>query len=75
MEFFTVLLPLASLIFFGCLPWKGVVAGMLAAGFAALWLPRLFLRRIGGYTGDCLGAVQQVSEAVFYLGFLATIGY
>jgi len=29
-------------------------------------------RKIGGYTGDCLGALQQISEVVFYLGF---IGY
>ena len=32
------------------------------------WLARLFVKRIGGYTGDCLGAVQQASEAMFYLG-------
>ncbi|MDR1367350.1 MAG: adenosylcobinamide-GDP ribazoletransferase [Candidatus Accumulibacter sp.] len=35
---------------------------------AVFWLTRLFKRRIGGYTGDCLGAVQQFSEAAFYLG-------
>ncbi|REA60617.1 adenosylcobinamide-GDP ribazoletransferase [Dyadobacter luteus] len=29
-----------------------------------------FKKWIGGYTGDCLGAVQQVTEVVFYL-FLA----
>ena len=34
----------------------------------ALYLVRLFSRRLGGYTGDCLGAVQQLSEAGFYLG-------
>ncbi len=28
---------------------------------------RYFFRRIGGYTGDCLGAVQQLAEVVFYL--------
>ncbi|MBT9096798.1 adenosylcobinamide-GDP ribazoletransferase [Methylovulum psychrotolerans] len=26
-----------------------------------------FYRQIGGYTGDCLGAAQQVAEVVFYL--------
>ncbi|WEK36464.1 MAG: adenosylcobinamide-GDP ribazoletransferase [Candidatus Pseudobacter hemicellulosilyticus] len=33
-------------------------------------LARYFKRWIGGYTGDCLGAMQQVSELVFYLGAL-----
>jgi adenosylcobinamide-GDP ribazoletransferase len=30
-------------------------------------LGRYFNRHIGGYTGDCLGASQQVTEVVFYL--------
>jgi adenosylcobinamide-GDP ribazoletransferase len=30
-------------------------------------LGRYFYRHIGGYTGDCLGASQQLSETVFYL--------
>lgn len=32
-----------------------------------IWLGSYFTRWIGGYTGDCLGAVQQVTEVVFYL--------
>lgn len=27
-----------------------------------------FVRRIGGYTGDCLGATQQLAELAFYVG-------
>ena len=34
---------------------------------------RWFERRLGGYTGDCLGAVQQASEVGFYLGVLACL--
>jgi len=34
-------------------------------------LGRWFVQRIGGYTGDCLGAAQQVCEVGFYLGVLA----
>lgn len=49
----------------------GVVAGIVAVLVFMIWLARLFMRRIGGYTGDCLGAVQQVSEAAFYLALLA----
>ena len=44
-----------------------------AAGLAAghLLARGLFERRIGGYTGDCLGATQQLSEVGLYLGVLA----
>ena len=31
------------------------------------YLAGYFKKWIGGYTGDCLGAVQQISEVVFYL--------
>ena len=38
------------------------------------WLMcRYFTKRIGGYTGDCLGAMQQVLELVFYLVVLAVL--
>jgi adenosylcobinamide-GDP ribazoletransferase len=30
----------------------------------------MFKQRIGGYTGDCLGATQQLSEIAFYCGLL-----
>jgi adenosylcobinamide-GDP ribazoletransferase len=29
-----------------------------------------FNRKIGGYTGDCLGAVQQIAEIICYLSFI-----
>jgi len=35
---------------------------------ALLWMYRLFKRRLQGFTGDCLGAAQQVCEIAFYLG-------
>jgi adenosylcobinamide-GDP ribazoletransferase len=50
-------------------PSQSIPALLLAAG-ASFWLYRLFKRRIGGYTGDCLGAVQQLSEVAFYCGML-----
>ncbi len=38
---------------------------------ASTWgLARYFRKHIGGYTGDCLGAVQQVAEVFFYLTML-----
>lgn len=41
-----------------------------------LWLVkvsagRYFYRHLGGYTGDCLGASQQIGEVVFYLSVQA----
>lgn len=50
---------------------------VVAAGFmwlASFMMGQYFLKKIGGYTGDCLGAVQQVTEVVFYLSVLAYIG-
>lgn len=49
--------------------------------FSAIIVPALLLvtavfrkyitGKLGGYTGDCLGALQQLSEVLFYLGWLA----
>ena len=44
---------------------------IVACGFAfvaLLWMHRMFKRRLQGFTGDCLGAAQQVCEIAFYLG-------
>jgi adenosylcobinamide-GDP ribazoletransferase len=38
---------------------------------ASVLLGRYFYRHIGGYTGDCLGASQQVAETIFYLSVSA----
>jgi adenosylcobinamide-GDP ribazoletransferase len=35
------------------------------------WWRATLLKRIGGYTGDTLGATQQITELAFYLGLLA----
>ncbi len=35
------------------------------------YLARYFKKWIGGYTGDCLGAVQQISEIIIYLSLLS----
>lgn len=47
--------------------WWAVLAVIAARAALARW----FKGRIGGYTGDCLGAAQQVCEVVFYLTILA----
>lgn len=50
------------------LPQVAVALGLVAL---VTWLAaRRFVHRIGGYTGDCLGATQQLTEIAFYLGLL-----
>ncbi len=54
------------------LPPRQSIFAVLLALLATLWLARMFKRRIGGYTGDCLGATQQFAEVAFYAGMLCT---
>jgi adenosylcobinamide-GDP ribazoletransferase len=49
-------------------PDAGWGTGVVSAGLATWWVRRLLNRRLGGFTGDGLGTVQQVSELAFYLG-------
>ena len=67
---------LAIATVFGALPLVLLAPLEAAAALAAtvavtLWAARYLLRRLGGYTGDCLGAVQQATELAAYLGILA----
>ncbi|MBN9356122.1 MAG: adenosylcobinamide-GDP ribazoletransferase [Herbaspirillum huttiense] len=66
-------LPVIGVIALGMMSWQRIAAGALLAAVATLWLAARFRRRLGGYTGDCLGAVQQLSETAFYLGALASL--
>lgn len=61
-------LPALIPLFF--LPFWPVVFALVFAGGATYWLARMFEKRIGGYTGDCLGATQQFAELAFYGGLL-----
>lgn len=69
----TVLAVFATLCLLGALSWRSIAAGVAAAVLATVWLARKFVTRIGGYTGDCLGAVQQVAEVATYLALLAVV--
>ena len=46
---------------------------LLGSTMALLWLWRLFWRRLQGFTGDCLGATQQLCEVAFYLGLTLSL--
>ena len=50
-----------------------LIVGCSFAVIALLWMGRLFKRRLQGFTGDCLGATQQVCEIAFYLGLAVSI--
>ena len=50
-----------------------VAAGLLGGALALVWMGRLFARRLQGFTGDCLGATQQVCEIAFYCGAAAAL--
>ena len=53
---------------------KVLACGGLASALAFVYLLRLFARRLQGFTGDCLGTTQQVSEIAFYLGCALGLG-
>lgn len=44
---------------------------LLPVAVVWLWFSRKLQLRLCGYTGDCLGAMQQLCEIAFYLGVLA----
>ncbi|MFC5521325.1 adenosylcobinamide-GDP ribazoletransferase [Polaromonas jejuensis] len=62
-------LALASLV----LDATNLIVGCSFSGLALLWLLRFFKHRLQGFTGDCLGATQQVCEIAFYLGLAVSL--
>ena len=55
--------------------WRAGVATLVVLAVLRYVLGRYFVRRIGGYTGDCLGFAQQVFEIAIYLVGLAWISF
>jgi len=55
-------------------PWVSIVwvASMV---FGFLLIRRKAMQKIGGYTGDVLGATQQMSEIFIYLGMVVGVRY
>ncbi len=51
--------------------WRSAAIGLVLAAVAAGWLAWRARRGIGGYTGDVLGAVEQLCEAALLLGAAA----
>ncbi len=69
---------LLSILFFGILPFvflpkKNILLYLLLiipVYFVKILLGLYFNKKIGGYTGDLMGATQQICEIIFYLGFI-----
>jgi adenosylcobinamide-GDP ribazoletransferase len=57
------LLPLAALA-------PHLLWALIPVAVVWLWFSFKLKQRLGGYTGDCLGAMQQLCELAFYLGIL-----
>lgn len=53
--------------------WASIICALACALLLRGYLAWQMQKKLGGYTGDCLGAVQQVTEIGFYLGLLAVI--
>ena len=54
---------LASVILAAFLVEGIFLLGLLVGGFVIVLLMRRYLnKRLGGYTGDCLGALEQILE-------------
>ncbi|GGF09785.1 adenosylcobinamide-GDP ribazoletransferase [Flavobacterium limi] len=65
-SFFFGLLPLLAHSFFQ----YQILLVLIPVFITHYFLARYFQKWIDGYTGDCLGAAQQVCEAVYYLSIL-----
>lgn len=60
-------LALGAILAFAAFGWTVLAGGIVAAAVAA-GLGRLALHRIGGHTGDILGAAQQLATVLVLLG-------
>jgi adenosylcobinamide-GDP ribazoletransferase len=54
------------------LPLTALLSAGLAGAAVTVWMARWLRQRLGGYTGDALGATQQFTEVAIYLAVLAT---
>ena len=50
-----------------------LVSSLLAATAGLLWCWRWLHKRLAGYTGDTLGATQQITEVLLLLGWLGAL--
>ena len=55
------------------MPAMALAAAAVSCVIVTLWMAHWLQRRLGGYTGDALGATQQLCELAAYLAVLAVL--
>ncbi|NRF70462.1 adenosylcobinamide-GDP ribazoletransferase [Aquincola sp. S2] len=55
------------------LGWPSLALAIVLAALMLAWLARWLKRRLGGFTGDTLGATQQCCEVALLLGLAAVL--
>lgn len=63
---FAVILLVAALVFL-LFPWWVALCLFLALMLLTIWWRQLWLTTLGGYTGDCLGALVEMSETLLLI--------
>ena len=64
---------LSCLIVFGVMLWQTAIVMMAVLLILRQLLIYWFKQQLGGYTGDCLGAAQQLSEVTIYLTLVSLL--
>lgn len=64
-----------ALPIFALLHWQAAIALLLFLAILRQLTKRYFIKHIDGYTGDCLGAAQQINELTIYAALLLIAKY
>ncbi|MGS0536542.1 adenosylcobinamide-GDP ribazoletransferase [Pseudoalteromonas sp. SaAl2] len=69
----TAALLFAATLILQLVTWQALGIITLALVFVRLMVMHWFKRQLGGYTGDCLGAAQQLSELSIYITLIVSM--
>lgn len=69
------ILVITALPVFALLHWQAAITLLVMLTILRQLMKRYFIKQIGGYTGDCLGAAQQVNELAIYAVLLLIVKY
>ena len=69
----TLIISAIPVLLLACVAFIPTLLSVLSATIVGKTFARYSKKRIGGITGDILGAIQQLSELAFYLTFIAFV--